>query len=369
MLYFDHSATTPILPEVAQKIDHTNREHYANPSSIYSLGRKARSLIEKARQQVADAIGAKAEQIYFTSGGTEANNQVLWSKLAEKKKHIIASSIEHPAILKALKRIESYGITFSLLPVDNKGTVKADSLEHLINENTGLISIMFANNEVGTIQPIQDIVKKTSSLDIPFHTDAVQALGKTPVNVSTLGVDYLSLSAHKFYGPKGIGALFVKNKKMLKPLIIGGEQESGLRAGTENISGIVGMGLAAELASKNQKDCFEHLNILKEYFMENLKPRFPNAIFNGNHNNCLPGLISISFPKNRSDILMAKLDRKGIAVSNGAACNTGNVKPSVVLKAMGIEDDLNISTLRISFGNGNSLDDVDQLLKALEIII
>ena len=369
MLYFDHSATTPIHPEVAQKINYINREHYANPSSIYSSGRKARSVIEKARQQVAYAIGAKAEQIFFTSGGTEANNQVLWSKIAEKKKHIIVSSIEHPAILKVLKKVEPYGITSSIVPVDNQGTVEVDYLTSLINENTGLISIMFANNEVGTIQPIKEIVKKASSLNIPFHTDAVQTLGKIPVDVNVLGVEYLSLSAHKFYGPKGVGALFVKNKKMVQSFIVGGEQEAGLRGGTENIAGIVGMGLAAELALQNQKDCYNHLKTLEKYFMENLRSKFPDLVRNGNPNNSLPGLISISFPGNKSNILMAKLDRKGIAVSNGSACNTGNVKPSGVLKAMGIKDDLNMSTLRISFGNGNSKKDIDQFFSALEIII
>ena len=369
MIYFDHSATTPIHPKVVEKIDYVNREHYANPSSIYSQGRKAKSLIEKARNQVADAIGAKAEQIFFTSGGTEANNQVLWTKAGDKKKHIIVSSIEHPAILNALKKIELYGVTTSLLPVNTDGTVEIDFLKNLIHENTGLISIMLANNEVGTIQPVQEIVKITRSLNIPFHTDAVQTLGKIPVDVNSLGVEYLSLSAHKFYGPKGIGALFVKRKKMVKSLIVGGEQEYGIRGGTENIAGIDGMGLAAELATQNQKNCHAQLKDLEEYFLKKLTSNFPNAKRNGSPDNGLPGLISISFPGQRSDIIMANLDRKNIAVSNGAACNTGNVKPSTVLKEMRIKDDLNLSTVRISFGHNNNKKEIDLLISALKEII
>lgn len=367
MIYFDHSATTPMHPQVAEIVDYINRTHYANPSSIYSKGREAKSLIEKARNQVAKAIGAKSEQILFTSGGTEANNQVLWNSLNEEKKHLIVSSIEHPAILKVLNKIEPYGITSSFIPVNKNGIIELDSVMDLINEDTGLISIMLANNEVGSIQPIQEIVENTSSLNIPFHTDAVQALGKIPIDVGLLGVDYLSLSAHKFYGPKGIGALFVKNKKMMRSFIIGGNQENRLRGGTENIAGIVGMGLAAELAIQNQDTCYSHLKNLEKYFLDNLKSNFPNAKCNSSNN--LPGLISISFPGSRSDILMAKLDRKEIAVSNGSACNTGNIKPSTVLSEMGVDKDLNLSTLRFSFGKDNTKKEVDKLMRSLKEII
>jgi len=367
MIYFDHSATTPMHPRVAEKVDYINRTHYANPSSIYSNGRKAKSLIETARNQVANAIGAKSEQILFTSGGTEANNQVLWNKLTDEKKHLIVSSIEHPAIIKVLNKIEPYGITSSLIPVNNDGIVEIDFVMNLINEDTGLISIMLANNEVGSIQPIQKIVENTSPLNIPFHTDAVQALGKIPIAVDSLGIDYLSLSAHKFYGPKGIGALFVKNKKMMQSLIVGGDQESGLRGGTENIAGIVGMGLAAEIAIQNQENCHSHLKYLEKYFLDNLRSNSLDVICNSNNN--LPGLISISFPGSRSDILMAKLDRREIAVSNGSACNTGNIKPSTVLSEMGIKKEINLSTLRFSFGKDNTKKEVDTLLKALKEII
>ena len=369
MLYFDNSATTPIHPEVAEKLDYINREHYANPSSIYIQGRKAKSLIEIARKQVADAIGANSDQIFFTSGGTEANNQVLWNLMGNKKNHIITSSIEHPAVLKVINKIRSFGITSSLASVDKDGTVELKCALNSINDNTGLFSIMLANNEVGTIQPIKEIVKKLIPLNIPFHTDAVQALGKIPIDVTSLGVDYLSLSAHKFYGPKGIGALYIKNKKTLKSFIVGGEQEFGLRGGTENIAGIIGMGIAAEIAMKDLDICYSHLKHLEEYFLAKLHSISSNFIRNGNPNNCLPGLISISFEGHKSNILMAKLDRKNIAVSNGSACNTGNVKPSNTLKEMGILDDLNLSTLRISFGKNNNKKEIDILIEALREIL
>lgn len=369
MFYFDHSATTPIHPKVAKKINHINKNHYANPSSIYLEGKKTKSLIEKARHQVASAIGAKSTQIFFTSGGTESNNQVLWNRTNRKRKHIIVSSIEHPAILKVIKKIESYGITSSITPVDSKGRVNIDSIIKSIRNDTGLISIMLANNEIGTIQPIEKIIKNTQLLNIPFHTDAVQAFGKIPIDVNNLGIDYLSLSAHKFYGPKGIGALFIKNNEIMKSLIIGGEQESSIRGGTENISGIIGMGLAAKLASKKQRSISKHLKVLEKYFIENLQQNFSQIKLNGDRKNALPGLISISFSGYKSDILMAKLDRKNIAVSNGSACNTGNIKPSSVLEAIGMEDNINMSTLRFSFGKNNTIQEIDYLLKSLKEII
>ena len=363
MIYFDHSATTPIRPEVLEQMNIVNRDYFANPSSVYKTGRKSRSLIEKARFQIATAIGAKSEQIYFSSGGTEANNQVLWTIANQKNKHVIISSVEHPAISKVLEKIKPYGVETSTIPVDDKGIVLTNELMNLIRPNTGLISIMLANNEIGSIQPIKEIIKKISNHNIPLHTDAVQALGKIEIDVNELGIDYLSLSAHKFYGPKGVGALFVNKNNNIKPFIIGGDQENGLRGGTENIAGIVGMGLAAELAIKDQNTCVTKLKKLEKHFLNNLKEHIPSAKHNKTNN--LPGLISISFPGNKSNILMAKLDRASIAVSNGSACNTGNIKPSKVLKAIGLDDNINLSTLRISFGKDNTIDEVDFLIKTL----
>ena len=367
MIYFDHSATTPIHPDVLKKMHEVNRDFFANPSSIYKTGRKSRLLVEKARTQVANAIGASSEQIYFSSGGTEANNHVLWQIIKQEKKHVIISEIEHPAVSKVLKEIETYGIEVSTISVNDQGVVKIEELIELIKDETTLVSVMMANNEIGAIQPIKKIKQILKKYEIPLHTDAVQALGKIKVDVTDLDVDYLSLSAHKFYGPKGVGALYVKKKDDLGSLIIGGNQESGVRGGTENISGIIGMGLAAELVTKNQDRWIKNLKKLERYFLEKVEHHLPHAIHNKTDN--LPGLISISFPGKNSNILMAKLDRADIAVSNGPACSSGNIKPSKVLKAIGLSDDVNLSTLRISFGKNNTIEEVDYLIKTLKEIV
>ena len=366
MLYFDHSATTPLRSEVKELMQSINDANYGNPSSIYALGRKARSIIETARKQVANAIGASSDQILFTSSGTEANNQVLWTLIFSSKKHVIASAIEHPAILKVLNNLGPLGVSHTLLPVNNSGIVNLSALVPALQKDTGLISIMLANNEVGSIQPIEEIVRIVGQYNIPVHTDAVQTLGKIPIDISSLDVDFLSLSAHKFYGPKGVGVLFVKDKKKIKSLMIGGSQESGLRAGTENVAGIAGLGLAAKLAKDKLSSHSEHLKKLETIFRKKLGKINPNLVFHGDHHHCLPGLISLSFPGQKADILMAKLDRYGLAVSSGSACSAGTVTPSAVLKAMNVDDSLNTATLRISFGTGNTRDDVEELLSGLK---
>ena len=266
-----------------------------------------------------------------------------------------------------LKEIEIYGIEVSTISVNDQGVVKIEELIDLIKDETNLVSVMMANNEIGAIQPIKKIKQILKKYEIPLHTDAVQALGKIKVDVKELDVDYLALSAHKFYGPKGIGALYVKNKDDLGSLIIGGNQESGVRGGTENISGIIGMGLAAELVTKNQDRWIKNLKKLERYFLEKVEHHLPHAIHHKTDN--LPGLISISFPGKNSNILMAKLDRADIAVSNGPACSSGNIKPSSVLKAIGLSDDVNLSTLRISFGKNNTIEEVDYLIKTLKEIV
>jgi len=369
MNYFDHSATTPLHPEVLTLMHSVQKDVYGNPSSIHSQGRLAKSIIEKSRKQIAKAINAHPNQIIFTSGGTEANNQVFWSRLNKDNKHIITDSIEHPAVLKVLSHLNQFGIEHTTIPVDETGIASPNEIEKEINSDTGLISVMLANNEIGTIQPIHEIVQLTQNSPIMVHTDAVQCLGKMVVDVKMLGVDFLSLSAHKFYGPKGIGILYIKDIETISSLMIGGSQESGLRAGTENIASIAGMGLAAEICTTNLKKHCSELKNFENHFKSGLAEFFPNAIFHGNLEHKLPGLISVSFPGNRSDILMAKLDRAKMAVSNGSACGSGAVKPSSVLSALGIDDETNISTLRISFGASNTLNQIDALLIELNSIL
>tara|TARA_B100000029_G_scaffold488097_1_gene544276 strand:- start:4909 stop:6024 length:1116 start_codon:yes stop_codon:yes gene_type:complete len=369
MYYFDHSATTPIHHDVLYLMNEIQRNVYGNPSSVHQLGRKARSTIETARKQVAKSIGAKPNQIIFTSGGTEANNHVLWSRLGQKNNHVVTDEIEHPAVLKVLQNLSSIGLEHDLVSVDDKGCVSINEIEMAISEKTGLVSVMLANNEVGTIQPIQKIVEIANKQEVLVHTDAVQCLGKMLINVVELDIDFLSLSAHKFYGPKGIGILFVKDCSVLSSFIIGANQENALRAGTENIASIAGMGLAAELATLELENHIQHLNELETQFKIGLTSFFKDAIFNGDPKNKLPGLISVSFPGFRSDILMTKLDRANMAVSSGSACGSGNIKPSAILSAMGIDEETNISTLRISFGTSNTCVEVDLLLAELELLL
>ncbi len=366
MHYFDHSSTTPLNDQVKRLMDEVSELHYGNPSSVHSLGRKAKVIIETARRQMATAIGCTPREIIFTSGGSEANNIVLWNMIHLDQKHVVTSVIEHPAILKTLKNLSDFGVTYTAVDVDKCALVNPLDIEKAITDKTGLISIMLANNEVGTIQPIRAISAIAKSHGIMVHSDAVQALGKIPVNVNDLGVDCISFSAHKFYGPKGVGALFVKNGINLKPMIYGGSQESSMRAGTENTAGIAGLGLAAELAANNIKSTADHSQLLAEIFQKKLYHIFPEAAFHGDPNAHLPGLVSVSFPGYRNDLLLAQLDRRKIAVSSGSACSSGDVKPSTILSAMKVEEGLNISTLRISFGLGNTVDDVSVLINAIQ---
>jgi cysteine desulfurase len=283
----------------------------------------------------------------------------------ENNKHVITSSIEHPAILKVLDSIAPFGVTYTKLPVNKFGEVNPKNLEEAIKEDTGLISIMMVNNEVGTINPINNLIKIAEEKNIPFHSDAVQALGKTPLSVKDVGADYLSFSGHKFYGPKGVGFLYKKNEAKLNPLIIGGGQESQFRAGTENVSGIVGLAEAVRLSIQNLDKRILHLEKLESEFKAKLSHHSSNVIFNGHPKKHVPGVISASFLGKRSDILLAELDREGIEVSSGSACGSGLVKPSFVLEEMGISESQNTSTIRISFGRSNTIDDVSILVNAL----
>jgi len=369
MFYFDHSATTPVHPSVLNLINKVQKEFYANPSSVHTAGKKAKAIIEVSRTKVASAINANPEQIIFTSGGTESNNQVFWSMLNKSRSHVISNKIEHPAVIKVLKYLNAFNLDYSLINVDKNGLINLEELKNQITDQTSLVSIMMSNNEIGTIQPIKEVVKVLQNKNILMHTDAVQCFGKIDIDVGMLGIDFLSLSAHKFYGPKGLGILYVKNKKTIKNLLIGGSQEYGLRGGTENVASIAGAGLAAEIGSKNLKKNAQKLMELKKYFIKELKTLYPSVIINGHLTKSLPGLINVSFPGFRSDILMAKLDRVNIAVSSGSACGSGSVKPSPVLSEIGISEKLNLSSLRISFGSTNNINEVKILLKELNLIL
>jgi len=369
MLYFDHSATTPVDIKVLALMQEIAKTHFGNPSSIHKYGQKARAIIEKSRRQIADALGVKSRNIIFTGGGSEANNMVLQNLLYNDKKHVITSSIEHPAILKVLKHLKKFGVSYTTIPVDKFGIVDPVNIESAIRDDTALISIMYANNEVGTIQPIAEIAKIAQKHNIYFHSDAVQTPGKIPLNISNINVDLMSFSAHKFYGPKGVGFLYIRDGFKLHPLIIGGGQEKKLRAGTENTPGIAGLGLALEMAVQNLSRTKNHLETLESHFKNKLSKIYPEAIYNGHPELHLPGLISVTIPSVTSDLLLVNLDLKGMAVSSGSACSSGTVESSDVLKAMHISNQYNISSLRISFGKGNTIDQVDLLIEALGSIL
>ena len=365
MLYFDHSATTHIHTDVLSLINEVNQDIYGNPSSIHAAGRKAKHVVETARKQIAAAINCTSKEIIFTGGGSEANNLVLWNMIYRNRKHVITSAIEHPAILAVLRQLEHLAITHTIVPVNKYGCVNPEDIDSAIRDDTGLITIMLANNEVGTVEPLQDIAKIAKKHNVLFHSDGVQVLGKLPIDVQELGVDMMSFSAHKFYGPKGVGALYIKEGIAMKPLIAGGSQEKSLRAGTENVGGIAGLGCAAELVTKSLSDVGRTLTALETQFKTKFSEQHTNIIYNGFEDNHLPGLISLTIPGIASDLLLIHLDNEDIAVSSGSACSAGTISPSPVLKAMGISDKQNLETIRISAGRDNTSTEVDQLVEAM----
>ena len=368
MYYFDHCATTPLHEKVMEVMQKTESEHFGNPSSTHSWGQKSRIVIENARNQMADSIGCSPYEIIFTGGGTESNNLVLYNLIDNPKNHVITSAIEHPAILNVLAHLKKFGIETTILKVDNTGLINPDHLKKTIRKNTGLISIMYANNETGVIQPLLKLSAIASDHGIPFHSDGVQAIGKIPVDVYENRVSMMSFSAHKFYGPKGVGALFIKEDTQLKSFIIGGGQERNLRAGTENVPGIAGMGMAAELAKTELNETETHLKNLEQIFKSSIIKRIENLIFN-KASEQLPGVVSMTIPSTNSGKLIIGLSRRGMAVSSGSACSSGTVKPSHVLNAIGLSNEMNMKTLRISFGKKNSENDVKDLVKAISEIV
>jgi cysteine desulfurase len=371
-IYLDYAATTPIRPEVWSAMEPYLKEIYGNPSSLHSFGRESRTAIESAREKVAKAISAKPEEIIFTSGGTESNNMVLKGvafALQDKGKHIITTPIEHHAVLEPLHFLEKLGFEITYLPVDKYGLVDPDDLKKAIRKDTILISIMHANNEIGTIEPIKELTQIAKERDVYFHTDAVQTVGHIPVNVNDLGVDFLSISAHKFYGPKGIGALYIRKGTKVYPLLHGGEQEGRRRAGTENLAGIVGMGKAIELAVSEIDIEMNRLIELRDFFISEVERRIPDAYLNGHREKRLPNNINFSFAYVEGEALLLNLDMEGIGVSTGSACSSSSLEPSHVLSAIGVPVELVHGSLRFTLGLWTTKEDLEYTLDVLEKIV
>lgn len=370
--YFDNAATTKLDEKVLKEMLPYFAQNYGNASSPYKLGRHSRKAIEIAREKVASALNANKNEIYFTSGGSESDNTALFgiaSAYSLKGNHIITSQIEHPAILETCKQLEKKGYEITYLSVDNKGTINIGELKKAIKPSTILISIMFANNEIGTIQPIKEISKLAHSYGIIFHTDAVQAVGNVKIDVKELEIDALSLSGHKFYGPKGVGALYVSENVKFDRFVNGGHQEKNMRAGTENVAGIVGIGKAIELADKSLEEHQNKIINLRNYFIEEVEKSFADIKINGDLNNRLPGNANLSFKNINGNQILLGLDTYGICISTGSACSSSSNNASHVLKAINVPEDYINGSIRVTIGKNNTKEEVDYLLQKLKEII
>ncbi len=364
--YFDNAATTKIKPEVLNAMIPYLSKEYGNPSSLYSIGRNAKRAIEDAREKVAKLINANKNEIYFTSCGSESDNTAIKGiayRYKGKGNHIITSKIEHHAILESCKDLEKKGFKITYLNVNENGIVDLNELEESINDKTILISIMFANNEIGTIQPIEKIAKIAKSHNIIFHTDAVQAAGNIPIDVKDMGIDMLSISGHKINAPKGVGALYVKQGIEFDKFMNGGHQERNKRAGTENLAEIVGFGKACEIAKNNIENHNKYLKELRDYFISELMKTEKNIKINGSMKNRLPGNMNISIKGVDATKLLLELDKKGICISTGSACNSGETTPSHVLTAIGLKSDDAKSAIRVTFGENNTKEEIDFLIE------
>ncbi len=371
-IYLDHAATTSVKPEVLEAMLPYFTEQYGNPSSIYSLGRENKKAIDDAREKVAKALNAQPKEIFFTSGGTEADNWAIKGVAfanESKGKHIITTNIEHHAVLHTCKYLEKYGFEITYVPVDDKGIVHVEDIEKAIRSDTILISIMFANNEIGTIQPIKEIGTLAKEKGIYFHTDAVQAVGNVHIDVRDMNIDMLSLSAHKFYGPKGVGVLYIRDGVRISSILHGGAQERGKRATTENVAGIVGLGKAIELATTNIDEYNTKLMRLRDRAIREILEEIPYTRLNGDDKNRLPGNVNISFEFIEGESILLMLDMKGICASSGSACTSGSLDPSHVLLAIGLPHEIAHGSLRLTFGEENTDSDLDYLLETLPPII
>lgn len=371
-VYADNAATTRIAPQVLDAMLPYLKEEYGNPSTLYKLGREAKIAIEKAREQVAQVIGAKAEEIFFTGSGTEADNMalkgVLYGPAGKGKKHLITTKIEHHAILHTAMALEKEGFQVTFLDVDKNGRVDLEELKQAITPDTALVSIMAANNEVGTIQPIEEIGKICREKGVLFHTDAVQAFGHMPLDVNKMNIDLLSLSAHKINGPKGSGALYIRRGLGLRPVIEGGGQERNRRSGTENVAGIVGLGQAAQLAMETMEEESARLKALAKKLTDGVL-QIPETILTGDPENRLPGACSFAISAIEGESLVLYLDMEGICTSTGSACSTGSLDPSHVLMAIGLSHEISHGSLRVTLGRFNTEEEVDYIIETLPKVV
>lgn len=370
--YFDNAATTQVNQDVIKEMLPYFSIEYGNPSSLYSIGRRAKRALEEARRKIANIINCKPNEIYFTSCGTESDNLAIKGIAyanKEKGKHIITSKIEHPAVLNTCKELEEQGYKVTYLDVNQNGIVNVEQLKASIKTDTILITIMFANNEIGTIQPIEEIGKIAKENNIIFHTDAVQAMGNLKIDVKKLNINALSMSAHKFYAPKGIGALYVGEDVNFKQIQNGGHQEKNKRAGTENLAEIVGMSKALELIYKNFENHNNKIKELRDYYIEKIQNNIVDSKLNGDRINRLPGNANMSFKNINAEELLFELDDKGICASAGSACSSGSTSPSHVLTAIGLPPEWANGTLRVTIGMNNTKEEVDYLINALVEIV
>lgn len=371
-IYLDHAATTAVSPEVLEAMLPFFSESFGNPSGVYATGREAHRAVDRARRQAAEAIGALPQEIYFTSGGSESDSWALTGAAfagRARGNHLITSSVEHHAVLHTCRWLEKQGFQVTYLPVDSFGRVDPEELERAIRPETILISVMAANNEIGTLEPAEQIGGIARAHGIPFHTDAVQAMGVLPVDVNAWKADMLSLSAHKFHGPKGVGLLYVRKGIRLDSLIHGGAQERGMRAGTENVPGIAGMGKAMELAAAGIPERAEKLRKLRDRLIRGLREAVPGIRLNGHPTERLPGCAHFSIPGADGEAALLRMDLDGIAVSGGSACTSGSTEPSHVLRAIGLEPELAKGGLRFTLGEENTEEEIDEALRVLPAIV
>jgi cysteine desulfurase len=368
VVYMDHSATTPTHPDVVSAMSPFFSTHFGNPSSLYTIARESRRCVSEAREKVAAALGASPEEIYFTAGGTESDNWAIKGIAYANRnhgKHIITSAIEHHAVLHTCEYLEKQGFSVTYLPVDRDGVVDLDALESAINSETILISVMFANNEIGTIEPVREIGTLAREHGIYFHTDAVQAIGNIPIDVEKLNIDLLSLSAHKFFGPKGVGALYIRDSVAIDNFIHGGAQEMNRRAGTENLPGIIGLGTAIERATADIKGHNAKIGEMRDRLLDGIKSRIPDTYLNGHPVRRLPNNINVSFASIDGEALLLLLDENGICASTGSACSSKSKETSHVLRAIGVPPALARASLRLTLGDVNTDRDVDYVCEVL----